>query len=136
MPLILFFHVSHNCNISVDDDNHLLSVFSYTDTGQGGAQAFEDAAALGTLFPENTTPEQVRCRLELYNEVRYKRAVTIMFNSKVPDNRRHEQLDDLRNYVPDAEMPTDIFKYVWSWDVVEAATQALARSAKEKTPKR
>jgi salicylate hydroxylase len=59
-----------------------------------------------------------------------------MFNSKVPGNRRHEQLDDLRNYVPDAEMPTDIFKYVWSWDIVEAATQALARSAKEEISKR
>jgi salicylate hydroxylase len=136
MPLILFFHVSHNCNISVDDDNHQLSVFFYIDTGQGGAQAFEDAAALGTLFSKNTTPEQVRCRLELYNEVRYKRAITIMFNSRVPENRRHEQLDDLRNYIPDAEMPMDIFKYVWSWDVVEAATQALARSAKEDISKR
>ncbi|KAL4867119.1 hypothetical protein BDV12DRAFT_186885 [Aspergillus spectabilis] len=65
--------------------------------GQGGAQSFEDGAALGALFTPDTTPEQVSQRLELYNQVRYDHAVTVLFMSKTNDERRAEMFEELQN---------------------------------------
>ncbi|RAL03650.1 putative salicylate hydroxylase [Aspergillus ibericus CBS 121593] len=82
--------------------------------GQGGAQSFEDGAALGALFPPETTQEDIPERLQLYNQVRYGRAVTVMMMSKVDDDRRAQMLDELRTYVPDAQFPKDMFSFTWS----------------------
>ncbi|KAJ5660679.1 uncharacterized protein N7484_000051 [Penicillium longicatenatum] len=81
--------------------------------GQGGAQAFEDGAALGGVLPADTTLDQVPQRLSLYDKVRYDRAVTVMMMSKTHDERRAETLDELRKYVPKAEMPPDMFSFTW-----------------------
>ncbi|KAL5337705.1 FAD/NAD(P)-binding domain-containing protein [Aspergillus crustosus] len=81
--------------------------------GQGGAQSFEDGAALGALFTQDTTPEQVPQRLELYNQVRYERAITVLFMSKTHDERRAQMLKELREYVPNAVVPKDMFSYTW-----------------------
>ncbi|KAJ5833644.1 hypothetical protein N7474_001955 [Penicillium riverlandense] len=81
--------------------------------GQGSAQAFEDGAALGGVFPADTRPDQVPHRLSLYNKVRYDRAVTVMMMSKTHDERRAEMLDELRKYVPNAEVPPDMFSFTW-----------------------
>ncbi|KAK0127672.1 hypothetical protein ONS96_007191 [Cadophora gregata f. sp. sojae] len=45
--------------------------------GQGGAQAIEDAAALGALLPLGTRPEDIPKRLELYIQARYDRATLV-----------------------------------------------------------
>ncbi|KAH7413208.1 hypothetical protein BKA64DRAFT_616922 [Cadophora sp. MPI-SDFR-AT-0126] len=45
--------------------------------GQGGAQAIEDAAAFGALFPFGTRPEDIPKRLELYVQARYDRATLV-----------------------------------------------------------
>jgi 2-polyprenyl-6-methoxyphenol hydroxylase-like FAD-dependent oxidoreductase len=45
--------------------------------GQGGAQAIEDGAALGALFPLGTRPSDVYHRLDLYVKARYKRATLV-----------------------------------------------------------
>ncbi|PWY72453.1 FAD/NAD(P)-binding domain-containing protein [Aspergillus sclerotioniger CBS 115572] len=82
--------------------------------GQGGAQSFEDGAALGALFPADTTEEDIQQRLELYNQVRYGRAVTVMMMSKVDDDRRAQMLDELRTYVPSAQLPKDMFSFTWT----------------------
>ncbi|KAF4339358.1 3-hydroxybenzoate 6-hydroxylase 1 [Fusarium beomiforme] len=97
--------------------------------GQGGAQSFEDAAALGILFPADTTADDVPQRLELYNKVRYPRSVTVMFMSKINDERRGEMMEDLRKFVPDAELPPDIFPYLWNNFVLDDARKALAAAA-------
>ncbi|KAJ6076987.1 hypothetical protein N7499_008968 [Penicillium canescens] len=94
--------------------------------GQGGAQAFEDGAALGALFPSDTTPEQVSARLELYNKVRYERALTVMMMSKTHDERRAEMLDELRKYVPNAELPKDMFSFTWPSNPAQDAQRLLA----------
>ncbi|CRL19783.1 Aromatic-ring hydroxylase-like [Penicillium camemberti] len=96
--------------------------------GQGGAQAFEDGAALGALFPSDTTPEQVSGRLELYNKVRYERALTVMMMSKTHDERRAEMLDELRKYVPSAELPKDMFSFTWPSNPAQDAQGLLAAS--------
>ncbi|KAM6525851.1 hypothetical protein FALCPG4_011386 [Fusarium falciforme] len=45
--------------------------------GQGGAQAIEDGAALGALFPLGTTPSEVPGCLKLYMKARYERAIMV-----------------------------------------------------------
>ncbi|KAI1167542.1 hypothetical protein F5B18DRAFT_444466 [Nemania serpens] len=85
--------------------------------GQGGAQAIEDAAALGALFAADTAPEQVNELLAIYNEVRYKHTVTICITSRVEQVRRGEMLDDLRKFIPDATINEDFASgYYDAWD--------------------
>lgn len=96
-----------------------------TDQGQGSAQSLEDAAALGALFTSETTPEQVPERLQLYNQVRYGHSVTVMMMSKLPDNRRAEMLDELRLYVPAAELPKDMISFTWNSYPAREAHRAL-----------
>lgn len=96
------------------------------DFGQGGAQGFEDAAALGALFPGDTSSAEVEKRLKLYNDVRYDHAVTTMLMSRVPDEKRLTQMDKLREYVPDAEFIENMYKYLWPSDPIEEANRRLA----------
>jgi salicylate hydroxylase len=84
------------------------------DQGQGGAQSFEDGAALAAVLPGDTTKEQIPRRLEIYNQARYARAVTVMYMSKVNNERRQEMMNELREFVPDAEFQEDIFSYFWT----------------------
>ncbi|KAI1176257.1 hypothetical protein F4777DRAFT_588000 [Nemania sp. FL0916] len=76
--------------------------------GQGGAQALEDAAALGALFASGTAPQQVNELLAVYNEVRYKHTVTIGIVSRVSEDRYKELEAKLRQFLPDALMPQDL----------------------------
>lgn len=102
--------------------------FLRADQGQGAAQAFEDGAALGALFTSDVTPEQVAQRLEMYDRVRYERAVTVMIMSKTSDDRRGEMLEELRRYVPDAELPKDMVAFSWSSYPAEDARRVLRNS--------
>lgn len=74
----------------------------------------------------DTTPEQVSARLELYNKVRYERALTVMMMSKTHDERRAEMLDELRKYVPNAELPKDMFSFTWPSNPAQDAQRLLA----------
>ncbi|KAH7072043.1 hypothetical protein BKA63DRAFT_567972 [Paraphoma chrysanthemicola] len=94
--------------------------------GQGGAQAFEDAAALGALLPAHTRPEDVNRRLQMYNDIRYKQAVTVLFMSRVGDEHREVVMEDLRKYIPDAELPQNMWLYAWDSFPVKEAERALA----------
>lgn len=99
-----------------------------TDQGQGGAQAFEDAAALGTLFTPDTRPEQIEQKLRMYNEIRYKRAVTVLFMSRVGDEQREKVMGDLKQYVPEADMPKNMWLFAWDSYPVREAEKALSQS--------
>ncbi|KAL4878936.1 FAD/NAD(P)-binding domain-containing protein [Aspergillus karnatakaensis] len=81
--------------------------------GQGGAQSFEDGAALGALFTQDTVVTQVPQRLEIYNRTRYERALTVLFMSKTNDERRAEMLPQLQQFVPNGVVPKDMFAYTW-----------------------
>lgn len=93
--------------------------------GQGTAQAFEDAAALAGVMTADVTPEQLSERLELYNKLRYSHSVTVMMVSRTNDEQRGEMLDELRRYVPDAEVPTDMLAFTWLSDPAKAAAQLV-----------
>ncbi|KZM28363.1 Salicylate 1-monooxygenase [Ascochyta rabiei] len=94
--------------------------------GQGGAQAFEDAAALGALFTADTKPEQIEEKLRLYNEIRYKQSVTILFMSRVADGERKLVMDELHRFVPDAELPENMWLFAWNSYPARAAEKALS----------
>lgn len=95
------------------------------DQGQGGAQAFEDAAALGALFTADTKPEQIEQKLHMYNDIRYKQAVTILFMSRVGNEFREQKMGELRRFVPDAKLPEDMWLFAWDSHPVKAAQRAL-----------
>ncbi|CAG7921648.1 unnamed protein product [Penicillium olsonii] len=95
--------------------------------GQGAAQAFEDAAALAGVVTADTTPDQLSQRLGLYNEARYAHSVTVMMMSRTNDERRGEMMDELRRFVPDAELPKNMFAFTWPSDPVKEAAQLVAR---------
>ncbi|BAE59415.1 unnamed protein product [Aspergillus oryzae RIB40] len=99
--------------------------------GQGAAQAFEDAVALGGVMTEDMTIEQIPQRLELYNKIRYKHAVTVMLMSKTHDERRAEMLEELRSYVADAEVPKDMFAFTWPSDPIGEAHR-LVQEARDR----
>ncbi|KAF9883696.1 hypothetical protein FE257_003034 [Aspergillus nanangensis] len=94
--------------------------------GQGGAQALEDGVALGALFPQETTPEQVSKRLSIYNKTRYDHAITVMIVSKVPSDLREQVLEELHTYVPTAEIPEDMYAFNWSSYPAQKALDLLA----------
>ncbi|KAL4993629.1 hypothetical protein BDV10DRAFT_178756 [Aspergillus recurvatus] len=93
--------------------------------GQGGAQSIEDGAALGALFAPDTRPAQVPQRLGLYNETRYAHSITVMMMSQRPNERRAEMLDELRRYVPGAQVPDDMLTFTWSSDPAGKARSLL-----------
>ncbi|KAF4548398.1 FAD-binding domain-containing protein 35 [Elsinoe fawcettii] len=98
--------------------------------GQGGAQSFEDAAALGALLTSDTTVIDLPRKLQLFNQIRYDRAITVMYMSRVENERRHEMLDDLRQFVPEATVPENMFAYTWESFPVKQAKDLLAADAK------
>jgi len=98
------------------------------DQGQGGAQAFEDAAALGALFTAGTKPEQIEQKLLMYNEIRYKQAVIILFMSRVGDEQREKVVGDLHQYLPEADMPENMWLFTWDLYPVRDAEKALSHS--------
>ncbi|KAJ4351120.1 uncharacterized protein N0V89_006459 [Didymosphaeria variabile] len=95
------------------------------DQGQGGAQAFEDAATLGALFIADTRSEQIGERLKLYNDIRYEQAVTVLFMSRVGDEHREKVMGDLKRFVPDAKMPGNMWLHAWKSFPVKEAEYAL-----------
>ena len=91
----------------------------------GAGTGIEDAAALGVLLSEGTTVDKVEKRLEMYNQVRYERGVTIKYASenvgKEQIERSKAKLDEL---CPGATIPEDMASYLWTEDVV-ARCQSL-----------
>ncbi|KAI8950906.1 hypothetical protein F4801DRAFT_590099 [Xylaria longipes] len=81
--------------------------------GQGGAQAIEDAAALGALFAADTAPEEVPELLEIYNEVRYNHTVMISVFSRVTFERREEVLPEVKRFVPNATIAGNAHYLTW-----------------------
>lgn len=52
------------------------------DQGQGGGAAIEDAAAIAAVLPLGTTPDDIRERLKLYEQIRFERAHVIQEYSR------------------------------------------------------
>jgi salicylate hydroxylase len=62
----------------------------------------------------------------MYNDIRYKQAVTVLFMSRVGDEHREVVMGDLRKFIPDAELPENMWLYAWDSFPVKEAERALA----------
>ena len=113
---------------SISQLQPIICLFTTTDQGQGAAQAIEDAAALGALLDAQTTPEQVTERLRVYHDVRYDHSVTVMFMSRVMDTLRESVMDDLKQFVPKATFPENMFEYCWDSYPAKDAERTLRSS--------
>ncbi|KAB2578065.1 Salicylate hydroxylase [Lasiodiplodia theobromae] len=101
----------------------------------GAVQGIEDAACLGELLTSDATVKDVPERLELYNKLRYERGVTLKCASEVgvlagvdPDTR----LENLRKFVPNGQLPEDVDAYIWLYNPVKEAQEALRAHLKSK----
>jgi len=102
--------------------------------GAGAGMGIEDAGTLATLLDRNVTKEDIPRRLELYNQLRYPRTVTCKFASEIfklgwttnPDEAAQKLLTQK---VPDAYLPKDPPAYLFKYDVVQEARNALAATA-------
>ena len=97
--------------------------------GQGGAQAFEDAATLGALFTADTNSEGIEEKLRIYNDIRYKQAVTVLFMSRVGDEHREQVMGELHKFLPEADMPKNMWHFAWNSYPVKSAQKALSSIA-------
>ncbi|KAI1326829.1 FAD/NAD(P)-binding domain-containing protein [Xylariaceae sp. FL0255] len=100
--------------------------------GQGSAQALEDAAALGALFPATTSASEIPELLKVYDEARYSHAVTISFLSRVGEVHCDEVLGDLKVFVPDAVIPDNAWVYAWTSFPAKEVRRLLAVRARKR----
>ncbi|CAK7204886.1 hypothetical protein SEUCBS139899_007648 [Sporothrix eucalyptigena] len=98
--------------------------------GQGGAQAIEDGAALGVLFANISSPDQVSARLQLYQDVRQRRAAAIQIFSNAGQDQAARIQQDAKKYV-DGHIPSnqaEFHEFNFGYNVMTSAREALKRS--------
>lgn len=59
-----------------------------------------------------------------------------MMMSKTHDERRGEMLDELRKYVPDAQVPKDMFRFTWASEPAQEAADLLAAANSTERPEK
>lgn len=70
------------------------------------------------LLTPDVRSADIERRLQLYMDVRYKHAVTVLFMSRVGYEHREAAMADLTRYVPEAELPENMFWFTWGSDPV------------------
>ncbi|KAL4804580.1 FAD/NAD(P)-binding domain-containing protein [Aspergillus unguis] len=100
--------------------------------GQAGAQAIEDAAALGELFTnieKSPSPEEIRNRLELFDKFRVRRVGAMQILSNVGQDRVHEVRELAKNYMPEGvNVPStqqDFFEHHFRYDILSDSQSHL-----------
>ena len=69
-----------------------------TDQGQGGGMAVEDAAALGVLFSDLLSKEEISARLDLFQQLRLERVSVMQIFSSVGQDEHMKIADKVRPY--------------------------------------
>ncbi|KAI9760007.1 MAG: Small subunit (SSU) processome component [Chaenotheca gracillima] len=108
--------------VVVGDAAHAMLPFQ----GQGGAQAIEDAAALGTIFAsvKSTSPlsiESIEKRLSIFQSVRKDRASAIQAFSSAGPEEEYKMVKTAKEFVKDGKVPLTFMEFVeWNYrhDVV------------------
>lgn len=100
--------------------------------GQGAASAMEDAAVLGVVLRNADRPEQLASRLEIWENLRKPRASAAVYLS-CRESTAFEVLPEIQaavrrilppDQIPDLS-PTAIVDWLWSYDCIEVAEQAV-----------
>ncbi|KAI9776704.1 MAG: hypothetical protein M1839_009431 [Geoglossum umbratile] len=98
------------------------------DQGQAGAQAIEDACALGLLF-ENVEPADIGARLKLYEKVRMGRASAVQIFSRFGQDQADrvkqevEKIDGWKGAVPANQ--GEFHDWNFAWDVYRECQRVL-----------
>ena len=66
--------------------------------GQGSNQAIEDAGALGYLFQDIDSPDGISERLQMFEQVRRKRAARVQILSKVRSGKEPDVREELEKF--------------------------------------
>lgn len=116
------------CPLSTEAGVHSITDIDLVQ-GQGGGQAIEDGACLGILLEAVTDPTCLEQRLELFEQVRRKRAsaLQILSNSNPPAPKAVR--DAAAAFMPSGtklDSTDDINDYVFSFDVIRESQAALA----------
>ncbi|RDW82771.1 salicylate hydroxylase-3 [Coleophoma cylindrospora] len=96
--------------------------------GQGGAQAIEDAVALGMVL-SNCPVESIPARIKIWEELRIKRASVLQVFSNAGQDEPQKIHVEAAKLIGDENVPKtqeDFFKYNFGYDVVKDTTQAMA----------
>lgn len=67
--------------------------------GQGANQAVEDGGALGVLFRDMSSSDEVPHRLALFEQVRHKRASRVQLLSSVRAGNEHLVKEDMKRFM-------------------------------------
>lgn len=76
-----------------------------TDQGQGGAQAIEDAVALGMVLT-HCKPEEVEERIQIFQDIRIKRASVMQIMSNAGQDEAEKIQKDAAKFIPADEVPS------------------------------
>ncbi|KAL1852352.1 hypothetical protein Daus18300_012247 [Diaporthe australafricana] len=109
--------------VLVGDAAHPMLTFQ----GQGGGQAIEDGAALGTLFDQVDDRETIENRLQLFEKVRRNRGSALQTLSNSPPPVSQSVREAAAVYVPGNRLDSidDVNDYVFSFDVIAESRAAL-----------
>ena len=75
------------------------------DMGQGGAQSIEDGAALGELFTDVSSVNEVPSKLELFQSIRRDRCSAIQYLSNAGQDEAKKVESQVRPYVKVGAVP-------------------------------
>lgn len=76
-----------------------------SDSGQGGGQSIEDAAALSILLSDLTSKSDIPQRLQAFQDVRFRRASAIQILSNHGQDQAHKSRALARRYVEGPHVP-------------------------------
>ncbi|KAL2815275.1 hypothetical protein BDW59DRAFT_153951, partial [Aspergillus cavernicola] len=100
--------------------------------GQGGAQAIEDAAALGEIFtdlPATPPITEIRKRLELFEKIRLKRVSAFQILSNASQDQAWRIQERAQQYMPDGvkvpETQPEFWEHNYGYDVIEDSRRQL-----------
>jgi salicylate hydroxylase len=95
--------------------------------GAGTGIGFEDAAVLGVLMGKEVGKEKVEDRLKVYNELRFERSAVVKYASEITGDptKITGARAKLNSYLPGRDFPSDIWRYLWTADVVAEAEKRL-----------
>ena len=81
--------------------------------------AIEDTGALGVLFDGVNAQDDLRCRLQLFEDVRKKRASAIQIMSNAGQDQMAESEAKIQPYF-EGPVPS---KYSWNWPLIDLTTR-------------
>ena len=94
--------------------------------GAGAGTGVEDAYVLATILDESAVASEVEALLRLYNNLRYERGTIMKYASHAREDPEGSATK-LKELVPGAEIPVGMVDYIWAYNGIPIAKNALAK---------